>query len=162
MQDSTSAGPLSFSQLLGDWPKEQRSSEWLTLSQAEIGEFGRLTRDPDPNHIDPVYARAHSPFGVPIAFGFQTLAMLTCLLKSAGAFPEDASHVVNYGFEKLRFVSPVPAGASIRGHFRIERVDERKAGQLQVEYAVEVEVRDQPKPALVARWLALFEGPSAA
>ena len=149
--------PMNFVDLLGDGPKTVRESEWLVIPQGDIDAFGQLTRDPDPNHIDPAWARAHSPFGGPIAFGFQTLSMLTWLIKSAGATPVDAVHVVNYGFDRVRFVSPVHAGSAIQGRFTIESVTLRSPVQAQVRYGVEVVARDATKPVLVAQWLALFE-----
>lgn len=159
---NTTLPPLRFADLLGGVPPVARESEWLVIPQADIDDFGRLTRDPDPNHIDPAFARAHSPFGGPIAFGFQTLSMLTWLIKSAGAVPVDALHVVNYGFDRVRFVAPLHAGSEIQGRFKIESVTLRSPVQAQVRYGVEVVARHAPKPVLVAQWLALFEGPAAA
>ena len=159
---NTALRPLRFADLLGGVATSVRTSEWLMIPQVDIDDFGRVTRDPDPNHIDPAFARAHSPFGGPIAFGFQTLSMLTWLIKSAGAVPVDAVHVVNYGFDRVRFVSPVHAGSEIQGRFTIEAVTLRSPVQAQVRYGVEVAARHAPKPVLVASWLAIFDGPVAA
>lgn len=155
---NNSQPPLRFADLFSDAAKSIRESEWLVIPQNDIEAFGQLTRDPDPNHIDADWARAHSPFGGPIAFGFQTLSMLTCLIKSAGATPVDAVHVVNYGFDRVRFVSPVHAGSAIQGRFTIESVTRRSPVQAQVRYGVEVVAHGASKPVLVAQWLALFEG----
>jgi len=130
----------------------------MVVAQEDINDFGRVTHDPDPNHIDPEWARKHSPFGGPIAFGFQTLSLLTCLAKSARVVPVDALHIVNYGFDRVRFISPIPAGAQIRGRFVIQNVQHRSQGGLRVHYAVEVELLGAGKLALAADWLALFEG----
>ena len=143
----------------GDFGPE-RVSDWFTISQEDITRFGLLTRDPDPHHIDADWAAANSPFGKPIAFGFQSLAMLTYLINSAGAVPKDATHVVNYGFDQLRWVAPVPAGSRIRGRFTIANVKHRKERQILVRYAATVEIEHGEKPALVAEWLALYEGES--
>ena len=109
---------LRFSDLIGDWPREPRLSEWMLVPQDDINHFGRVTKDPDRNHIDPAWALEHSPFGGPIAFGFQTLSLLTYLAKSARVIPIDVVHLVNYGFDRVRFTSPIPAGAQIRGRYR--------------------------------------------
>lgn len=157
----TVLSPLRLCDLLEGGLKAARESTWLVIPQADISAFGHLTRDPDPNHIDPAWARAHSPFGGPIAFGFQTLSMLTWLAKSAGVVPVDAVHVVNYGFDRVRFVAPVHAGSEIQGRFKIESVTLRKAREVQVRYGVEVFARNGSRPVLVAQWLALFEGAPA-
>ena len=69
----------------------------------------------------------------------------------------DAVHVVNYGFDRVRFVSPVHAGSAIQGRFTIESVTRRSPVQAQVRYGVEVIARGTHKPVLVAQWLALFQ-----
>lgn len=136
-----------------------RLSAWFQVVQNDINSFGALTRDPDPNHIDPQYARTHSPFGGTIAFGFQSLSMLTYLAKSANAVPVDASHVVNYGFDTVRFITPVPADAFVRGEFGLAKCVERAPRQIRVTYSVRLLLRGSEKPALAADWLALFEAP---
>lgn len=156
---ATEPPSLAFAELLAAEPPARRTSAWITVGQQDIDDFGRVTRDPDPNHIDPAWARAHSPFGGPIAFGFLTLSLLTHLVHLAKATPHDATHVVNYGFDRVRFVAPVPAGASIRGHFAVGAVTRRAPNAVVVRYDCEVEIDGTAKPALVAQWLALFEGP---
>lgn len=152
------SAPLTFADLAANRFGAAKQSEWLAMDQDTITRFGMLTLDPDRNHIDPVFAAAHSPFGGPIAFGFQSLAMLTYLANSAGAVPQDATHVINYGFDHVRFIAPVRAGARIRGRFTLADVRQRRQAQICVTYGVEVEIEGEPKPALVARWLALYEG----
>lgn len=153
---------LDFASLAaGDFPGT-RTSDWLEVDQQTITSFGLLTRDPDPFHIDPQLAAEQNPFGGPIAFGFQTLAMLTWLAKSAGVIPADAVHVVNYGFDRVRFVAPVRAGARIRGVFSLDGVARRAADAIIVTYGVEIEIERGDRPALVAKWLALYEGPDSA
>ena len=152
--DTVTLAELATGQIDGS-----RCSDWMTIDQVAIGAFGALTHDPDPNHIDPQWAAAHSPFGGPIAFGFQTLAMLTALAKSAGVLPTDATDVFNYGLDRVRFVAAVPAGSRIRGRFEIAEVSRRAHDRLLVTYAVEVEVEGvSDRPAMVAHWLGLFEG----
>lgn len=156
--DQTHASPVAYADLAAGRFGGVRRSDWLRVDQQAITRFGLLTRDPDRNHIDPDYAVAHSPFGGPIAFGFQSLAMLTCLAQSAGAVPGDAAHVVNYGFDRVRFIAPVRAGAHVRGRFELADVRQRAERQILVTYAVEVEIEGEDRPALAAAWLALYEG----
>ena len=153
---------VSYTDLASGRFGDARRSEWLLVDQETITAFGLLTRDADRNHIDPEFAAAHSPFGGPIAFGFQSLAMLTYLANDAGAVPKDATYVVNYGFDHVRFVASVRAGERIRGCFSVADVRQRAPGGILVTYAVEVEIEGGEKPALVARWLALYQGGAAA
>jgi len=148
----------TFAELFNGGFSGSKVSDWLTVDQETITRFGLLTRDPDPNHIDAEWATANSLFGGPIAFGFQSLSMLTFLAKSAGVVPEDAVHVINYGFDHVRFLSPVRAGKRIRGHFSFAGVKVRHHGQILITYDVEVEIEDEAKPAISAKWLALYEG----
>lgn len=151
--------PITYAQLRANAVTGIGVSEWLRLDQVVVSAFGELTRDPDPNHIDPAWARDNSPFGGPIAFGFQTLAMLTWFLKSAGMMPSDASHVVNYGFDRVRFVAPWPVGARARGEFEVASVARRSDVQILVSYDVAVRIDGGERPLLRALWLALYEGP---
>ena len=153
---------VTFARLRDDAVHGTFLSDWLEIDQATTTAFGRLTHDPDPNHIDGDWARAHGAFGGPIAFGFQTLAMLTWLLKSAGAQPHDAAHVVNYGFDRVRFTATVPVGARVRGEFRVAEVRRRSDVQILVAYDAVVRVEGAERPALQAVWLALYEGPDGA
>ena len=100
---------------------EPMVSEWLQVTQSMIDQFGKVTLDPDPMHQDPDWARRNSPFGHTIAYGFLTVSLLTKLLYSARKGREGGERAgfafLNYGFNRLRLVSPVRAGARIRGHF---------------------------------------------
>jgi len=128
------------------------TSRWFGVTQAMIDAFADVTEDHQFIHTDPMRA-AQTPFGGTIAHGYLTLSMLSAM--SYDAQPDIAGQVmgVNYGLNHLRFLSPVPAGASIRAHFTLNAVEERKPGEITLTWGVEVEIRDHPKPALVAEWL---------
>ena len=102
---------------LDDWialaGTETGLSRWFTIDQQRIDAFAEITEDRQFIHIDPEAARA-TPFGGPIAHGFLTLAMFSALAMDALPRLEGLAMGVNYGFDKLRFLSPVPAGARIR------------------------------------------------
>ncbi len=134
------------------------TSEWHVVSQESIGAFGEVTLDPDPNHIDPDWARENSPFGGPIAFGFQTLSLLTFLCKEAGIKPSGVVDEYNYGFNSVRFVSPVPAGSRIRAKCVLKDVRKRDSGNKILTVGVEVAVEGGDRPALVADWLVMVGG----
>jgi acyl dehydratase len=116
--------------------------------------------------MDPAWCATHSPVGRPIAYGFQTLALLTALLRDATAgalFPQpgDVGYALNYGFDRIRFVTPVPVDAAVRAHFTLAERRSHAQGTL-LRLDVRVEVNGAPRPALTAEWWCLWVGPSAA
>jgi acyl dehydratase len=141
-------------------------SPWLLVSQAMIDRFADATLDPDPMHIDPVWAKANSPFGGTIAFGFMTMSLLTHLLhKALGTDPnDDASlgYYLNYGFDRLRLVSPVPVGARIRGVFAVRQRVQDERGRWVTTFDATIEIEGADRPALVAQWLAIWVPPGVA
>ena len=84
-------------------------SEWLTVDQERIDQFGRATLDSDWMHVDPERAKRDGPFGGTVAFGFWTLSMLTYFVRHAGGrdYPEGALYGLNYGFDRVRLIEPV-------------------------------------------------------
>ena len=131
------------------------TSRWIDVPQQRITDFGHITEDPDPMHIDPAWAAAHSPYGQTIAFGFLTVALLTRMANDVIQRPTDEVSTLNYGFDRLRLLSPVMVGSRIRGHFVLKELALRSPTQFRANYAVSVEVEGQDKPALVADWLSI-------
>lgn len=131
------------------------TSRWIDVPQQRITEFGHLTEDPDPMHIDPAWAAANSPFGEPIAFGFLTVSLMTRMINDVLARPSDEVSTLNYGFDRLRLLSPVRAGRRIRGHFVLKSLELRSPTQFRAVFAVTVEIEGEAKPALVADWLSM-------
>jgi acyl dehydratase len=129
-------------------------SRWFAIEQKRIDAFAEITEDRQFIHIDPVAARASS-FGGTIAHGFLTASMLSALAMDALPEIEGRAMGVNYGFEKLRFLSPVPAGARIRGRFKLESVTAKSPTEFLSRNNVTVEIEGGAKPALVADWLTL-------
>ncbi len=126
-------------------------SDWLTVTQELVNEFADATNDHQWIHVDPERARRESPMGTTIAHGFLTLSLLPSLIQQVVSYPT-ARMSLNYGFERVRFVSPVPVGSEIRGVFGIEEI-RRIEGGAQTTWRVEVEVRGAPRPALSALWI---------
>ncbi|MFI6517495.1 MaoC family dehydratase [Spirillospora sp. NPDC050679] len=126
-------------------------SDWITVTQDRITAFGGLTLDFDPHHIDPRQA-ADGPFGQAVAHGFMVLSLLTHFSYEAGGglgFTQN----VNYGFDRVRFVAPVPVGAQIRGEFMLKDVRPKGEGAL---LTLDVTVRSAPDTTvLVAQWKVL-------
>ena len=137
------------------------SSPWFTIDQARIDAFARATEDPDPMHIDPEWCAQKSPFKTTIAFGFLTMSMLTHLshqalgwISTTGA--DEGGYALNYGFDRVRLVQPVPVGSRIRAHFTLLEWLEVRPGEVRSKYGATIEIEHHPRPALVAEWLGMW------
>ena len=135
--------------------KEIGVTDWMEVTQDDINTFADVTRDPQFIHVDPERA-AQTPFGGPIAHGFFSLSMLSYFaIEGAVAGIEGALMGINYGFEKVRFLAPVPIGSRIRGRSTLVSAEERNPGQFLLRHSVTVDIEGQDKPALVAEWLTM-------
>ena len=132
--------------------EEIGGSEWLTIGQDRIDAFADLCGDHQFIHVDPERA-AETPFGGTIAHGFLTVSLLTWFAAAVRPRIEGTRHSVNYGFDRLRFVAPVPAGGRVRGRFHLTRLDESVPGEVTQHYKVTVEIEGGKRPALVADWI---------
>jgi acyl dehydratase len=130
-------------------------SRWFLIDQARIDAFADVTEDHQFIHIDPEAAKS-TPFGGTIAHGFLTLSMLSALGGDALPRPRGVAMGVNYGFDKVRFIAPVPAGRRIRGRFELLAILQRSPVEVQMRNKVTVEIEGSDKPALVAEWLTLY------
>ncbi len=130
-------------------------SEWVTIDQVMINSFADVTRDHQFIHVDPARAREEGPFDSTIAHGFLSMSLLSGLAEKCFPTVVGTSLLLNYGFDKLRFLAPVPCGARIRAHFELVESRRKSADRLLMTYAVRVEIENDEKPALVAHWLTL-------
>lgn len=131
-------------------------SDWVPITQEMINKFADATGDHQYLHVDPVAAR-NTPYGGTIAHGFLTLSLLPMLAeRTPGSLPDGIRMGVNYGGNRVRFVSPVRSGSRVRGHFKVLDFFEKRPGVFQQtsEYTVEIEGED--KPALVAEWILQY------
>ena len=126
-------------------------SRWFDITQERIDQFADCTEDWQFIHVDPEKAK-ETPFGTTIAHGFLTLSMLSAMVYQMPSV-EGVVMGVNYGMNKMRFVSPVPVGSKIRGRFVLDKVEEIRPGEIQTTTTVTVEIDGKDKPALVAEWL---------
>ncbi len=140
-------------------------SDWVTITQGMIDRFAEATLDDDPMHVDVEWARAETPYGGTIAFGFLTMSLLTHMLhavlpRNRRSQVATAGYYLNYGFNRLRLISPVPAGSAVCGQFDLldRRTDER--GRVQLTIGVTVKIENAEKPALVAEWLSVWVPPA--
>src|SRR5215510_2983636 len=134
--------------------KEVGVSDWLEVSQERIDQFAEASEDRQWIHIDRERAVSESPFKTTIAHGFLTLSLLSVLARLAISVG-GVRMGINYGLNRVRFVSPVPAGARIRGRFTLATVDEIKGG-VQSTWNVTVECEGSDKPCCVAEWLVRY------
>jgi acyl dehydratase len=134
--------------------REVGVSPWHVMDQKRIDAFAAATEDLQFIHVDPARAR-QTPFGTTIAHGFLTLSMLSVMSYEALPPLANVAMGVNYGTDKVRFVSPVKSGQRIRGRFTLTEAVLRKPLELFTRTAVSVEIDGEDKPALVADWLGL-------
>ena len=130
-------------------------SSWLTIGQDRIDTFADATEDHQFIHVDPE-AAAKTPFGGTIAHGFLTLSLLSRMAAEATFVPEGVKMAVNYGFDRIRFLSPVRSGKRVRGRFTLDSIEEKAPGQWLLRHIVTVEIEGEDKPALTAVWLGLM------
>lgn len=131
-----------------------RTSDWVRVDQAMIDAFAGATGDRQFIHIDPERA-AQTPFGGTIAHGFLTLSLMPLLAeKTEGLTIADARMGVNYGGNRVRFLTPVRSGKRVRGHFRLLDLTEKRPGQWQQTTEFTVEIEGEGKPALIAEWIS--------
>jgi acyl dehydratase len=131
------------------------TSDWITLDQPRIDAFAEVTEDRQFIHIDPK-AAANSMFGGTIAHGFLTLSLLSRFAADVMLVPPELKMAVNYGFDNVRFLAPVPVGARVRGIFTLANIEEKAPGRLLTHHNVMVAIDITEKPALTADWLGLL------
>ncbi len=148
---------VSLAEVKGLVGTEVGVSDWITVDQAMIDAFARATLDDQFIHTDPERAKAESPFGGTIAHGFLTLSLLSAMNYSALPKIREQTMGINYGFDKVTFVAPVKSGARVRGRFTLAEARFRGASMLTNTYDVTVEIEDERKPALTARWTTISQ-----
>jgi acyl dehydratase len=127
-------------------------SGWHAITQDQINRFAAVTGDDQWIHVDVERTRRESPYETTIAHGFLTVSLLSGLIKEAVEITGDYKMRINYGFNRLRFPSAVPAGSRIRGRFTLNSIKDFEGG-VEIAWGVVVEVEGREKPALVAEWL---------
>lgn len=129
-------------------------SDWLEVTQARIDQFADATGDHQWIHVDPARAAAELPSKTTIAHGFLTLSLLSTLIRESIRFT-GLRMAINYGLNRVRFVSPVPSGSRIRALITLQAVD-AVSGGFQVTWLATIEREGGEKPAAVAEWLVRY------
>jgi acyl dehydratase len=143
----------SLKELVG---QEVGVTDWFTVSQDRIQQFADATLDHQWIHVDVQRAQRESPFGAPIAHGFLTLSLLPHFMHQALDVKEGVRMGVNYGLNKLRFVSPVRSGARVRARFALQSMKDVAPKGVEAVYQATVEAENNPKPCCVAEWVVRY------
>jgi acyl dehydratase len=134
--------------------REVSISDWLAVTQERINAFADTTDDHQWIHVDVERAMEETPFGTTIAHGFLTLSLLSSLMRNAVTI-DGPRMTLNYGFNRVRFVSPVPSGSRIRARVVLGRLDDL-ADSTQATWNVTVEREGADKPSVVAEWIVRY------
>ncbi|MBR0696142.1 MaoC family dehydratase [Bradyrhizobium lablabi] len=148
--------PVSLETYQGMVGKEIGVSSWHLIDQGRIDTYADVIEDHQFIHVDPERAKKETEFGTTIAHGFLTMSLMSIMSYEVMPLVEGAAMGVNYGFDKLRFISPVRAGKRVRGRFVLAEARLRKPKELQSRTNVTIEIEGEDRPALVADWLGLI------
>jgi len=148
---------ISLSEMPGLVGTEVGVSDWIMADQSMINLFADATHDHQFIHVDEERAKAESPFGGTIAHGFLTLSLLSAMNFDCVPKVREQTMGINYGFDRIRFMSPVKAGTRVRGHFTLTDARFRGAGMLMTTYDVSVEIENEKKPAMTATWITIVQ-----
>ena len=136
--------------------RELGVSDWVAVDQARIDAFAACTGDRQWIHVDVERAKRESPFGGTIAHGYLTLSLLAALAIEIGLIPPDASAGLNYGLDKVRFMTPVKAGARVRSRVTLMSAEKKEDGRIIIKTMNELQIEGEEKPALIAESLAML------
>ena len=145
---------LALAELGGLVGREVSMTDWMVVTQERINAFADATDDHQWIHVDVERATAETPFGTTIAHGFLTLSLLSGLMRNAVTI-DGPRMTLNYGFNRVRFVSPVPSGSRIRARVVLGRLDDL-ADSTQATWNVTVERDGGDKPCVVAEWIVRY------
>src|ERR1700750_2276089 len=131
-------------------------SSWHVVDQKRIDVYADVIEDHQFIHVDPERAQRETAFGTTIAHGFLTMSLMSIMSYEVMPVIEGTTMGVNYGFDKLRFISPVRAGSRVRGRFVLTEARLGKPKEMQCRTNVPVEIEGEDKPAIVADWIGLI------
>src|ERR1700738_1854027 len=131
-------------------------SSWHLVDQNRINVYADVIEDHQFIHVDPERARRETAYGTTVAHGFLTMSLMSIMSYEVMPVIEGTTMGVNYGFDKLRFMSPVRAGSRVRGRFTLMEAKLRKPTELLSRTNVSVEIEGEAKLAIVADWIGLI------
>jgi len=133
---------------------EVATSDWLVVSQDRIDAFADATDDHQWIHVDAQRAKSETPFGTTIAHGFLTLSLLSVLMRGT-LIVEGLRMTLNYGLNRVRFVSPVPCGSRIRARIALGKVED-VGDSTQATWNITIEREGSDKPSMIAEWIVRY------
>lgn len=131
-------------------------SDWTTIDQTRVNQFGEATDDRNPLHVDPAWAAVNSPFDSTIAHGFLTLSMMSYLSWNGELQPDGVDYGINLGFERVRFLAPVMVDDRIKMRSSLVDCKPRGPGKWWFKSRCSIVTEKTQKAALSAIWLVLF------
>jgi acyl dehydratase len=143
--------PENIAEYIG---KDLGTTEWFNVDQDRINKFAEATEDHQFIHVDP--EKATPIFGSTIAHGFLSLALTAGIGQDIALVVEGAKMGLNYGLDKVRFLSPVPVNSRIRMNSVVMDITEKSPGQFLVKSAVTMEIEGLEKPAFIAETLSMW------
>src|SRR3954465_4567503 len=152
MPKRTLDSPEALKALVG---QEIAVTDWFNVTQERIQQFADATLDHQWIHVDVDRARRESPFKAPIAHGFLTLSLLPHFMHQALEIKQGIRLGVNYGLNRVRFVSPVRAGSNLRARIWLQSLKDVPNG-MEAIFNATVEVEDGEKPCCVAEWVVRY------
>jgi acyl dehydratase len=138
--------------------RELGTSDWVTVDQPRIDQFAGCTGDHQWIHVDVERAKREGPFGGPIAHGYLTLSLVAAMLMEVGVIPPDAATGLNYGLDKVRFLTPVKAGARVRARVTLVSAQPQDGGRVLLKLDCRLEIEGEAKPAVIAEVLCMLIG----
>ena len=145
--------PDSLKDLVG---QEIAVTDWFNVTQERIQQFADATLDHQWIHVDVERARRESPFKAPIAHGFLTLSLLPHFMHEALQIKQGVRLGLNYGLNRVRFVSPVREGSNIRARITLQSLKDVPPDGVEVVFNATVELEGNEKPCCVAEWVARY------
>lgn len=136
--------------------QEVATSDWLVVTQDRINAFADATDDHQWIHVDAQRAKTDTPFGTTIAHGFLTLSLLSPLMRDAVRV-DGLRMTINYGLNRVRFVSPVPCGSRIRARVALGKVED-VSDSTQATWNITIERERSDKPSMIAEWIVRYYG----
>ena len=147
--------PIPISAIFEQKGKVYKPSSWVKIDQNLINEFADCTGDHQFIHTDPSKV-SKTPLGGTVAHGFLTLSLLPKLCESGTLLVDNMVMGLNYGFNKIRFITPVSEGKRIRVHNRVADIIEKKSNHFLITQNISVEIEGEERPALIADWLIMI------
>jgi acyl dehydratase len=149
------AEQVSLEEFKGVVGRENGISDWILIDQDRVNRFADATEDHQWIHVDIEKAK-RGPFGGTIGHGFQTLALLSAFGESATYAPAGIKMAINYGLNRVRFLTPVPVGSRVRSRMVLTNIEEKEPGRILMTTTHTIEIEGQEKPACVAESLAML------